>query len=104
MLLALRVVDYVHIFDEPDPIAFLNELRPDVHVNGSEYGENCIERDVVLNGGGSIYIVARLPELSTSQLVSALLAPVANDPVMSSTGLPLHEGTFVDTPGHLRLT
>ena len=30
MLLALRMVDYVHIFDEPDPIAFLTELNPDV--------------------------------------------------------------------------
>ena len=44
MLLALRMVDYVHIFDEPDPIAFLSEINPDVHVNGAEYGENCIER------------------------------------------------------------
>jgi bifunctional ADP-heptose synthase (sugar kinase/adenylyltransferase) len=34
MLLALRAVDYVHIFDEADPIAFLEQVRPDVHVNG----------------------------------------------------------------------
>lgn len=47
MLLALRIVDYVHIFDEPDPIAFLEELRPDVHVNGSRYGESCIESQTV---------------------------------------------------------
>ena len=47
MLLALRMVDYVHIFDEPDPIAFLKELNPDVHVNGSEYGEDCIESETV---------------------------------------------------------
>jgi D-beta-D-heptose 7-phosphate kinase / D-beta-D-heptose 1-phosphate adenosyltransferase len=48
MLLALRVVDYVHIFDEADPIEFLTELRPDVHANGAEYGEHCIEREAVL--------------------------------------------------------
>ncbi len=52
MLLALRMVDYVHIFDEPDPIAFLKELKPDVHVNGSEYGEDCIESETVRRGGG----------------------------------------------------
>ena len=72
MLLALRMVDYVHIFDEPDPIAFLNELNPDVHVNGSEYGEDCIESETVKRGGGRIHIVDRLPGLSTSNLVDGL--------------------------------
>jgi D-beta-D-heptose 7-phosphate kinase/D-beta-D-heptose 1-phosphate adenosyltransferase len=72
MLLALRMVDYVHVFDEPDPIAFLEEVRPQVHVNGSEYGENCIERETVLRAGGEIHIVNRIPGLSTSRLVDAL--------------------------------
>jgi len=68
-------VDYVHIFDEPDPIAFLAEVKPDVHVNGSEYGEQCIESDVVRSGGGEIYIVDRLPDLSTSGLLENLRGP-----------------------------
>jgi D-beta-D-heptose 7-phosphate kinase/D-beta-D-heptose 1-phosphate adenosyltransferase len=72
MLLALRMVDYVHIFDEPDPIAFLNELKPDVHVNGSEYGENCIESETVKCAGGRIHVVNRLPGLATSSLVERL--------------------------------
>lgn len=72
MLLALRVVDYVHIFDEPDPIAFLSELHPDVHVNGAEYGENCIERDVVLRNGGRLHLVDTIPNLSTSGVVKQL--------------------------------
>jgi bifunctional ADP-heptose synthase (sugar kinase/adenylyltransferase) len=72
MLLALRMVDYVHIFDEADPIAFLKELRPDVHVNGSEYGEDCIESETVKRGGGTLHIVGRIPGLSTSGLVDAL--------------------------------
>jgi bifunctional ADP-heptose synthase (sugar kinase/adenylyltransferase) len=74
MLLALRMVDYVHVFDEPDPIAFLREVSPDVHVNGSEYGEDCIERDTVVGAGGRLHIVTRLPGLSTSSLVSAVRA------------------------------
>ena len=72
MLLALRMVDYVHIFDEPDPIAFLKEVRPEVHVNGSEYGKDCIESDTVRRGGGEIHIVGRIAGLSTSRLVDAL--------------------------------
>jgi D-beta-D-heptose 7-phosphate kinase/D-beta-D-heptose 1-phosphate adenosyltransferase len=69
MLLALRMVDYVHIFEESDPIAFLKELNPDVHVNGSEYGEECIESGTVKRGGGTIHIVNRIPGLSTSSLI-----------------------------------
>jgi len=69
MLLALRMVDYVHIFDELDPIAFLKELNPDVHVNSSEYGQDCIESRTVRRGGGTIHIVNRIPGLSTSGLI-----------------------------------
>jgi D-beta-D-heptose 7-phosphate kinase / D-beta-D-heptose 1-phosphate adenosyltransferase len=72
MLLALRMVDYVHIFDEADPIAFLKEIQPHVHVNGSEYGENCIESETVRRGGGAIHIVSRIPGLSTSNLIEAM--------------------------------
>jgi D-beta-D-heptose 7-phosphate kinase/D-beta-D-heptose 1-phosphate adenosyltransferase len=72
MLLALRMVDYVHIFDEADPVAFLEQLKPDVHVNGAEYGQDCIESDVVRRGGGEIHIVDRLPDLSTSGLLESL--------------------------------
>jgi bifunctional ADP-heptose synthase (sugar kinase/adenylyltransferase) len=75
MLLALRTVDYVHVFDEADPIAFLAELNPDVHVNGSEYGENCIESDIVKRGGGRVHIVARIPGLSTTNLLQKLPVP-----------------------------
>jgi D-beta-D-heptose 7-phosphate kinase / D-beta-D-heptose 1-phosphate adenosyltransferase len=69
MLLALRTVDYVHIFAESDPIAFLKEINPDVHVNSSEYGEDCIESGTVRRGGGTIHIVSRIPGLSTSGLI-----------------------------------
>ena len=71
MLLALRMVDFVHIFDEPDPIAFLELVRPDVHVNGSEYGLDCMESETVRRHGGTLHIVERLPGLSTSALLNA---------------------------------
>jgi D-beta-D-heptose 7-phosphate kinase/D-beta-D-heptose 1-phosphate adenosyltransferase len=73
LLLALRDVDYVHIFDELTPIAFLELIKPDVHVNGSEYGENCIEAPTVLAGGGRIQIIQRLAGLSTSGVVDRIL-------------------------------
>jgi len=68
MLLALRDVDFVHIFNELTPNAFLAELRPDVHVNGAEYGEHCVEAETVRAGGGRLHLVARIPGLSTTGL------------------------------------
>jgi D-beta-D-heptose 7-phosphate kinase/D-beta-D-heptose 1-phosphate adenosyltransferase len=78
MLLALRMVDYVHIFDEPDPIAFLKEVQPHVHVNGSEYGEDCIESETVRRAGGAVHIVSRLPDLSSTGLLDALSGAAAS--------------------------
>ncbi len=74
MLLALRAVDYVHLFDEEVPMPFLEQLKPHVHVNGSEYGENCIEADTVRKNGGRIHIVEKIPGLSTSEVVSRILS------------------------------
>jgi D-beta-D-heptose 7-phosphate kinase/D-beta-D-heptose 1-phosphate adenosyltransferase len=74
MLLALRYVDYVHIFDESEPMPFLEEVRPDVHVNGTEYGEDCVEAPLVKRHGGRIHLIDRIGGLSTSQLVAQLSA------------------------------
>jgi D-beta-D-heptose 7-phosphate kinase/D-beta-D-heptose 1-phosphate adenosyltransferase len=77
LLLALRDVDYVHIFPEPVPMPFLEVIRPDVHVNGSEYGPDCIEAPTVRAGGGRVHIVERLPDLSTSDLVARVAGRTA---------------------------
>jgi D-beta-D-heptose 7-phosphate kinase/D-beta-D-heptose 1-phosphate adenosyltransferase len=72
LLLGLRCVDYVHMFDETDPIAFLEAVRPDVHVNGAEYGEECIEAPTVKKHGGRLHLVGRVKGLSTSGLVARI--------------------------------
>lgn len=68
-LAASERVDYVTIFDEQTPIEFIRELRPNVHVNGSEYGLNCIEAPVVREVGGRLHIVSLLPGLSSTKLL-----------------------------------
>ena len=66
MIAALASVDYVTWFDETDPRNLLEIIRPDVHVNGSEYGDRCIEAEIVNKHGGKVHIVGRIPGLSTS--------------------------------------
>lgn len=73
MMAALQMVDYVTWFDETDPRALLQRIKPDVHVNGAEYGENCIEAEVVKANGGRVHIVPLVPGLSTSQIIKKIV-------------------------------
>ncbi len=73
MMAALGFVSYVTWFEETDPRELLSKIRPDVHVNGSEYGENCIEADVVKKHGGRIHIVSLVPGLSTSEIIRKII-------------------------------
>jgi D-glycero-beta-D-manno-heptose 1-phosphate adenylyltransferase len=72
LISALEMVDFVTWFEETDPRELLKIIKPDVHVNGSEYGENCIEAQVVKENGGKIYIVDRIPGLATSEIVKKI--------------------------------
>jgi rfaE bifunctional protein nucleotidyltransferase chain/domain len=74
MMAALEMVDAVTWFDETDPCALLRVIRPDVHVNGAEYGENCIEAGTVKEIGARLHLVKRIPSLSSSEIVGKIHA------------------------------
>ncbi|MBS0622413.1 MAG: adenylyltransferase/cytidyltransferase family protein [Verrucomicrobia bacterium] len=69
MVAALSFVDAVTFFEEVNPIKFLEKVQPDVHVNGAEYGHNCIEAETVKRMGGKLYIVELIDGRSTSRLI-----------------------------------
>ena len=69
---ALQSVDYVTSFDELNPIHLLEIIKPDVHVNGEEYGMACIESATVESNGGRIHLVRRIPGLSTSNIIEKI--------------------------------
>jgi rfaE bifunctional protein nucleotidyltransferase chain/domain len=68
MMAALEFVDFVTFFEETDPIALLEKIRPHVHINGSDWGENCIEADTVKKWG-RLSIFPHIPGLSTSSIL-----------------------------------
>lgn len=72
MVASLEMVDFVTWFEETDPRDLLQKIKPDVHVNGAEYGENCIEAEVVKANGGRLHIVSLVPGLSTSQIITTI--------------------------------
>jgi rfaE bifunctional protein nucleotidyltransferase chain/domain len=69
MMAALEFVDYLTWFEETDPRQLLTIIKPDIHVNGAEYGENCIEAETVRSFGGHLHIVQLVPGLSTSTII-----------------------------------
>lgn len=77
MMACHPAVNFVFIFDEPTPIDFLAEIRPQVHVNGSEYGSQCIEAETVVQHGGRIHVVELLPGHSTTNLIGENAPPPA---------------------------
>jgi D-beta-D-heptose 7-phosphate kinase/D-beta-D-heptose 1-phosphate adenosyltransferase len=75
MLLALRCVDAVVVFDEDDPRRALAELRPDVWVKGGDYRhEDLVEAPVVESFGGRVHLVDVLEGRSTSSMLHRLRA------------------------------
>ncbi len=72
LLAALEIVDYVHIFDETVPMPFLEAIKPHVHVNGAEYGEECIEAATVRAVGGKLFLVPKVAGLSTTELIARI--------------------------------
>ncbi len=72
MISALEFVDYVTWFDETDPCAIIEKMKPDVHVNGNEYGENCIEASIVKACGARLHLVDRIPSLATSSIIEKI--------------------------------
>ena len=68
----LEMVDYVSWFEEIDPREVLSLVKPDVHVNGSEYGENCIESEIVKNNGGKIHIFHLVEGHSSTNLIQRI--------------------------------
>ncbi len=70
---ALRAVDFVTIFPEPNVEAILRAIRPDIHAKGTDYTEDSVpERDVVRSFGGRVAIVGDPKDHSTSEMISQL--------------------------------
>jgi len=79
MVAALEFVDFVTSFDELDPRALLEEVAPHVHVNGAEYGKNCLEAECVEKNGGSVHIVELIPGLSTTMILKKIAEITAKE-------------------------
>jgi len=67
MLMNLEIIERVEIFNEDTPIEFLLREHPDIHCNGEEYGENCIEAETLKKMGSQLVLIPRLGKWSTGK-------------------------------------
>jgi rfaE bifunctional protein nucleotidyltransferase chain/domain len=73
LVAALRVVDYVVIFDELDVNSLLRELQPDVHAKGTDYTADTVpERELAAMLGIRVAIVGDPKQHSTRDLLARL--------------------------------
>ena len=70
VLLALDAVDAVVIFDEDEPSAALDRIRPDVWAKGADYAGTVLpEADLVRSWGGRVQLLPLLPGRSTTAIL-----------------------------------
>jgi len=73
LVAAVRAVDYVVIFAEPNVEALLDELRPHVHAKGTDYTEASVpERATAQKLGIRIAIVGDRKDHSTREVIESV--------------------------------
>jgi len=79
VLAALACVDFVTLFDEPDPLETIRALLPDVLVKGSDWAEDAIVgKEVVEEHGGRVVRVPLTEGASTTKIIEKILANYGN--------------------------
>jgi D-beta-D-heptose 7-phosphate kinase/D-beta-D-heptose 1-phosphate adenosyltransferase len=70
VLAALEAVDHVVLFDEDTPERLISQIRPDVHVKGSDYTiDRLPEARIVQSYGGKVVILPLVEGKSTTAIV-----------------------------------
>ena len=74
VLSGLECVDYVTIFDDPDPLKLIQMLKPDVLVKGADWPEeDIIGGDFVKARGGKVERIRIVPDISTSEIIRRII-------------------------------
>lgn len=70
---ALGCIDYVILFDEPDPQGLIAALQPDVLVKGGDWAvERIVGREIVEARGGVVRTIPLVPGVSTTSLIERI--------------------------------
>lgn len=71
---AMEMVDYIVLFDEPDPYKLIAAIKPKVLAKGGDWNaDKVIGADVVEQAGGRVALIPYLKGFSTSGIIERIL-------------------------------
>ena len=74
MVAALESVDYVVLFDEPDPLHLIEALKPNVLVKGADWPKSrVVGREIVEKIGGQVVRVPLVAGASTTRVIEKII-------------------------------
>jgi D-beta-D-heptose 7-phosphate kinase/D-beta-D-heptose 1-phosphate adenosyltransferase len=69
----MEMVDYVTLFDEPDPYQLIAAIKPDVLAKGGDWSaEAIIGADIVEHSGGQVVRIPYLEGFSTTNIIERI--------------------------------
>jgi len=79
VLAALEFVDYVVLFDEPDPFSLIQKVKPTILVKGADWPKDkIIGRDVVEKTGGRVVRIPLVPGASSTGVIETIIQVYCN--------------------------
>lgn len=73
LLGAMEMVDFVVLFNEPDPHNLISAIRPDVLVKGGDWNtDKIIGADIVEEAGGRVVVVPYIKGFSTTEIIERI--------------------------------
>jgi D-beta-D-heptose 7-phosphate kinase/D-beta-D-heptose 1-phosphate adenosyltransferase len=73
LIAAMEMVDYVVLFDEPDPYQLIAVIKPRVLAKGGDWGgEKIVGADIVERDGGRVTVIPYLKGHSTTALIERI--------------------------------
>ena len=73
LIAAMEMVDYVVLFDAPDPYQLIAVIKPDVLAKGGDWGtDKVIGSDIVIQNGGRVELIPYLQGFSTTEIIERI--------------------------------
>jgi D-beta-D-heptose 7-phosphate kinase/D-beta-D-heptose 1-phosphate adenosyltransferase len=73
LIAAMEMVDYVVLFDEPDPCKLIDSIKPDVLAKGGDWGPGgVVGADIVERAGGRVAVIPYLKGFSTTEIIERI--------------------------------
>jgi rfaE bifunctional protein nucleotidyltransferase chain/domain len=74
VLAALESVDYVVLFDEPDPFSLIGKVKPTILVKGADWPrDEIIGREAVEKSGGRVVRIPLVPGASSTGIIEKIV-------------------------------